>query len=335
MKERIIILLLSTFFVLSCSDKKSVLNLKNDISSYGLNGKIKSISTIIHRLNLENGSLVKGEEIERFNFSEYSLKKFNQDGFITYQKKSDKQIYYHYDSQNRLMKIEEQENREKKPSVFYKNFYDKTDSLSKTIYINENYKRIIKIKRDRQNRPIERIDYVQDTVEMKFEVKYDNHDNIIVENSYVGKSKPSKLTERTFNKNNKLVEENIKQFSIYDTTLVKNSYSYNDQGQLVEIKRKYMDDSVFEVDKFKYNAEGTLIEEKWIPKGREDFVITTRKFNKYGDLIEYTKQPSDDREENKWTTQYKYDQQKNWIEKKEFKNDSPSVIINRNIKYYN
>lgn len=334
MKKTLGILIIICVSVSSCSKPTNTLNENNDVSEYGLNGHVKFIETNLYYFDVVNDSVIISQEMNHFDFDRYSFKEFNKDGFLTFEKTHESELSYYYDSAKRLIRLTEKYNNEDLPSVSYEYTYNQKDSLTKIIYKNDNFERKMEIERDENNRGIKRTDYVSDTVQMTFKVDYDKSGNIIKENTYLKKSKPSKLISRTFSNQNLILTENITEFHSYDTLNYKNIYSYNEDSKVIEIKNNFIDETNYTKVIKGYDTDGKLIEEQWIPKGSRNFVVTTQKFDKYGNTIEFSRTPNDDIGSDVWISKYKFDEKENWIEKQKFKNDKPAVLVKRKIKYY-
>jgi hypothetical protein len=287
MKKTIGILLITCFSLSSCSESTKTLNENNDVSDYGLNGQVKMIEANLYHFDLVNDSVIIGQEMNHFDFDRYSLKEFNKDGILTFEKTYESELKYYYDSSKRLNKLTEKYNNEDSPSISYNYTYNQKDSLTKIIYKNDDFERKMIFKRDEKNRGIKRTDYVSDTIQMTFKVDYDKSGNIINENTYLEKSKPSKLISRTYSEQNLLLTENITEFRSYDTLNYKNIYLYNDDSKVIEIKNNFIDETDYTEVLKKYDSDGSLIEEQWIPKGSSYFVVTTQKFDKYGNFGRY------------------------------------------------
>jgi len=334
MKKTFGILIIICLSLSSCSKSTSALIENNDVLDYGLNGQVKSIETNLYSFDVVNDSVIIGQGMNNFDFDRYSFKEFNKEGFLTFEKTYESELNYYYDSQNRLTKLTEKYNNEDSPSVSYQYAYNKKDSLTKIIYKNDAFEKIMEIERDENNRGIKRTDYVNDTIQMSFKIEYDESGNIRKENKYLKKSNPSKLILRTFNAQNLILTENITEFRSYDTLSYKNIYSYNDDSKVIKIKNNFIDETDYTEVIKKYDTDGNLIEEQWVPKGSSYFVVTTQKFDKYGNTIEFSRMPNDDTESDVWISKYKFDEKENWIEKQKFKNDKPVVFVKRRIVYY-
>ncbi|WP_347375078.1 hypothetical protein [Aequorivita sp. Q41] len=334
MKKTFGILIIICFSILSCSKSTSISAEKNDISKYGLKGKVKSIETNLYNFEIKNDSTIIGQGINNFDFDSYSLKEFNSIGFLTYEKTYESELNYFYDSSKKLTKLTEKYNNEDSPSVIYEYDYNQKDSLTKVIYKNDDLERKMIFKRDEKNRRVKRTDYVSDTIQMTYKVDYDKSGNIINENTYIQKSKPSKLISRSYSEQNLLLTEKITEFRSYDTLNYKNIYLYDNDSKVIEIKNNFFDETDYTQVLKKYDSDGCLIEEQWIPKGSNSFVVITQKFDKYGNTIEFSRSPNNDTESDVWISKYKFDKKENWIEKQKFKNDKPVVLVKRKIEYY-
>jgi len=334
MKNTFRFLMIICLSIFSCSKTTSPLNEKYYIHNSWLKGEVKSIETKLFEFKLLNDSIIIGQRINDFDFDSYSLKEFNNEGLIIFEKTNESKIKYFYDSSKKLVKRTESFKNDEFPSVIYKYKYNEQDSLTKIIYRNRGYKRTMVIERDNKNRGVKRTDYVNDTIQMIFEVKYDFAGNIIEENKYLNKSKPLKFIKRNYNEINLLITEDIQEFRQYDSLNYKNIYKYNNNSKIVEIKRNYVNDSDYTDVLKKYNSAGKLIMEQWIPKGNRYSVTTTEIFDEYGNTIEFSRKSNDESMDDVWTSKYKYDEKENWIEKQKFKNNKPVVIVKREIEYY-
>ena len=56
-------------------------------------------------------------------------------------------------------------------------------------------------------------------------------------------------------------------------------------------------------------------------------------YDKFGNELNATSYDENDRESDKLSYTYIYDEENNWIEKVEFKNDNPKIIVQREIQY--
>ena len=124
--------LILVFYILGCSQEKESTETKNDISEYGLNGRVKSIETNLFNLEIVNDSVILGQGINYHDFDRYSLKDFNKKGFLVFEKTYESELKYFYDSSNRLTKLTEKYNTKESPSIIYEYSYNQQDSLTKS-----------------------------------------------------------------------------------------------------------------------------------------------------------------------------------------------------------
>jgi len=102
------------------------------------------------------------------------------------------------------------------------------------------------------------------------------------------------------------IEKGDKRWQDYDES--DNKLIYNDNGNRIEDNKYDKDGELTNKLKFKYDDNGNQIEEK--------------NYDEDGEL------------ENKYIYEYKFDDKENWIQKTIFKDDKPTFIIEREIKYY-
>jgi hypothetical protein len=340
MKKTFGILLIIGFTIFSCSKSISNSDEKNDVSEYGFNGKVKSVKSQLYNLIAEKDTFRIGEKINGISFDRNSLLEFNKVGnfvsskeFLSNGKVSD-EIIYTYDKDKRLVKRKEIDNYGK--GSFYDNdfLYNSKDSITQWIISNKDFKRIYKIQRDENNRPIKSEVIQNDTIFNTYIVKYDQNNNVISENQYKYRDVPVKLLVRTFNNQNLKDKEQIIEYKTWDTLSYENRFVYDTNHKLILKKYNIESDSIYTEIKKTYHKNGKLKESITTPKGSSYFVIMTQKFSKNGDLIEYSRLPSDEKPKEVWNYNHKYDSENNWIEKTEFKDNKPLRIVKRKIEYY-
>ncbi len=325
-----------------CSKPNAGPQYKNDVSNYGINGKVKSVKSEVFSLIVENDAFKIGEKINSLPFDRNSLLEFNKLGNLTSSKefysngKISDEIIYSYDEQDRLIKRKEIDNYYGKRSFYDNEFiYDNKDSLSQWIISDKDFKRIHKIQRDENNRPIKREVIQNDTIFNTYIVKYDKNNNVISENEFKLNNIPIKLLERKFNNQNLKEKEQIIEYKTWDTLNYENKYFYDNNNNLILGKFIIENDSTYEERTYSYHNNGELKKVVNKPKGNYTyFTIQTEKYNENGNIIERLNEPSDSKPKAIWSYQYKYDSKKNWIEKVNYKDNKPLVIVKRKIEYY-
>lgn len=339
MKKTFGIALITFLLIFGCSKSNINSELKNDLSNYGFNGKVKSVKSQLFNLIVEKDTFRIGEKVNSISFDRNSLLEFNELGFLTSSKefysngKVSDEIIYTYDERNRLIKRKEIDNYGKGSFYDYEFQYNSKDSVTEWIISNNDFKRFHRIKRDNKSRPVKQEIIQNDTVFGVFSVVYDQN-NIIAENEYKFENKPVRLLKRKFNKQNLKEKEEIIEYKTWDTINYENHYFYNSKQKLILERMFIENDSSYEEIKKSYHSNGKLKESNSTPMGSEYFVITSQKFNEKGHLIEYSRLPNDTKEKEIWEYKYKYDSKGNWIEKINYKDKIPLRIIKREIEYY-
>lgn len=340
MKKTFGILITICISLLCCSKSTVNSERKSDLSNYDFNGKIKSVKSELFNLIVEKDTFRIGEKINSLAFDRNSLLEFNKLGNLTsikeflYNGKIIKEDIYTYDKNELLTKRKEIDNYGKGSFLDFKFNYDSKDSITKVIISNDKFKRIHKIERDENNRPIRRDIIQNDTVHMIYSVEYDNNNNVISESEFKYGNVPVKLIERSFNNQNLKENEKLIEYRTWDTIRIENRYAYDKNHKLITEKFNIENDSTFDEIKKKYHENGKLKESTSTIGGNEFALIDKTVFNDKGDLIQKTVKTSDGETNDIWSYNYKYDSNNNWTEKIEFKNNKPLRIVKREIEYY-
>jgi len=335
------ILMIICLSIFNCSKPTSSFSEKNDVSNYGFHGKIKSVKSELFNLIPEKDTFRIGEKINGMSSDRNSLLEFNQLGNLVSSKEFltngnvSEEIIYTYDINSRLTNRKEIDNYGK--GSFYDNefLYNSKDSVTQWIISNKDFKRIHKIERDENNRPIKSEVIQNDTVFNTYSVKYDLNNNAISENEFRFNDIPVKLLARSFNKQNLKEKEQVVEYKTWDTLIYENRYFYDKNKNLILEKFIIENDSTYEEITYDYHSNRELKTIRTTPKGNyKYFTIQTQKYNEKGDLIENLMEPSDGKPKTVWKYQYKYDSSENWIEKVNYKDNKPLSILKRTIEYY-
>ena len=113
MKETCGFILLICFSILSCSKPIVSSDAKNDISQYGLNGKVRLVESELFNLIPQNDTFIIGEKINAISFDRNSQMEFDQKGYLTSNKEFlanselSFEIRYTYDANHRLIRRQE------------------------------------------------------------------------------------------------------------------------------------------------------------------------------------------------------------------------------------
>lgn len=340
MKTPFTVLPIICFLIFSCSKPTISSTIKNDVSYYGFNGKVKSVKSEVFNLIPEKDTFKIGKKINGISFDQNSLLEFNHFGNLVSLKefladgKVRGEMIYTYDKNNRLTKRREIDSYGKGSVYDYEFSYNSQDSVTQVIFSDDNFRRVHKIERDEKNRPIKSEVIQNDTILTTYIVMYDQNNNVVTENEFRNKDTPVKLIERIFNKQNLKVKEQVVEYNTWDTLNYENRFTYDKNKNLVLEKYNIEYDSIFTEVKNTYHKNGKLKESTRTPKGSSYFVIRAQKFNENGDLIEYSRDSNDDEPKEVWSYNFKYDPKNNWIEKVEFKDNKPLRIVKRTIEYY-
>ena len=340
MKEKFGTLLLICCLILSCSKPTVSADAKNDISQYGLNGKIKIVESELFNLIPQNDTFIIGEKINAIAFDRNSQMEFDQRGYLTSNKEFlannelSFEIKYTYDAKHRLIKRQEIDHYGKGSFYIYDFTFNEQDSIIEGVISNDDFKRIHKMERDNENRIIRKQIIQSDSILGTYTYTYDQKGNMVEENDYRKSDIPEEMIKRTFDENNILQKEEIIIYLGNDTLTSQNLFYYNKNGDLIKTKKKVENDSIYTEVINKYFDNGNLRETKSIPAGNKNPVIITQKYNKNGNGIEYSRKTNDGDIIDIWIFNYKYDSNKNWVEKSIFKNNEPLRIVKRKIKYY-
>lgn len=340
MKSAIALLITICLSVYSSSNSSNLTERGNHISEFGLKGNVKSVKSELFNIIQEKDTFRIGEKINGISIDRNELLEFNKIGNLISSKqflangKVSNEIINTYDKNNKLINRKVIENYGRGSLINYKYSYNTGDSLKQVIVTGNNFKRIYKIKRDQKDRPIENVIIQNDKVLMTYIFEYDQNDNVIAENQFKNENVPVKLIDRTFNTKNLKVSEQIVEFNSWDTLRYQNEFNYDKYQNLVLAKYNIENDLSYISVRNTYHKNGKLKET--INKfGESDFsLIQIQKYNENGDLILHSVETSDGETNDIWEYILKYDSNKNWIEKINYKNDKPIRIVKRKIEYY-
>ncbi|MFL0354818.1 hypothetical protein [Xanthomarina sp. GH4-25] len=294
----------------------------------------------LFNLIVEKDTFRIGEKINSLAFDRNSLLEFNKLGNLTsikeflYNGKVINEEIYTYDKNDLLVKRKEIDNYGKGSFLNYEFNYNSKDSINKVIMSNDVFKRIHKIERDENNRPIKRKVIQNDTVHLTYSVEYDKNNNAISESEFKFGDVPVKFIERNFNNQNLKETEKVIEYRTWDTIRIENKYIYDKNNKLLVEKFNIENDSTFDETKNKYHKNGELKESITVIGDNEFALIERNLYNENGDLIEKSVKTTDGKTNDVWRYDFKYDLENNWIEKIEFKNYKPLRIVKRTIEYF-
>ncbi len=338
MKDTFGIILLFYFSTLSCSKPTVSSDVKNDISHFGLNGKVKLVESEVFNLIPKNDTFIIGEKINAVSFDRNSQMEFDQQGYLTSTKEFlannalSFEIKYKYDTIHRLIKRQEIDHYGKGSFYIYEFTYNAQDSIIEGVISNDDFKRIHKMERDNESRIIRKEIIQSDSILGTYTYTYDQNGNMVGQNDYRKRDIPEELIKRTFDDNNLLQKEEIIEYLDNDTLSSQNLFFYNKNGNLIKTKMQVENDTIYTEVTNKYFDNGKIRESQSITRGNKNPLSITQKFDENGNETEYSRKSKDVNEI--WTFKYKYDSKKNWIEKSIFKNNKPLRIVKRKIQYF-
>jgi hypothetical protein len=167
--------------------------------------------------------------------------------------------------------------------------------------------------------------------------KYDNKGYLIESNNNFSKDKTKYLND---------IDGNCIELNQYDSIgnlfyKVKTNISYTKEGDRIEERKSYNDDGSFSSHlKMIFDKNGNEIESCHYDESGKIYQKINSKYNSQNLLIEYKERQEYQKNVCEgWTKliEYKYtkfDSNKNWTEKIEYKNGKPVEIIERKIVYY-
>lgn len=317
-------------FAAGCSAEKEK---ENSLVSYKLNGKVKTLKTVVHKAIDTVGIIVKGELSAPDNQYPVNIISFNEDGYIVEYKVSGSLNSF---EQRLEYKYNEDFNRTGLA------FYNSKNEVTRKYDITYNGKN-----------PVESYYYDdKGKITGKETYVYDDNGNELSSSSYDADGTFRYKFERKYDKNNNEIEWlGINPNGRKETRQV---WEYNDKG-LKTVKYFYERyDSLINKETFKYDEKGNLVEHNaFTPEGGQGFfsndhafdknnyvlgdTILSRIVNKYDEnnnLIERYFYDNKGKVYLTYEYKYKYDEAKNWIQKIEYIDKKPVWIEEREIEYY-
>ncbi|QCE42762.1 hypothetical protein [Psychroserpens sp. NJDZ02] len=307
---------ITLFLILSCSTSLFAQKPKNDLKLFDFKGKVKSVKEVFFVAKDSFGIAVKSEK----EYNKYTIRSFNNKGYlieerayksgnrlknkviITFDKKGNKtEINQYYGKKEQLSFKQTREYNSHNKSIVLTNF---------TAYSNGdiNLDAITKYKYDKKNRLIEENVFLPSgTLETKTLYKYDTQKKIVkLQNRYDSNGELSiRISEY---KNPKKI---ITLYYSDGKPSSDNIYLFNKKEQNIEMQTSNLDGTASSSDKLTYNKYGY-----------KSTQISAEK--KFGTIIK----------EDYYKFSYEFDTYKNWTKKVISKNESFTLIIERQIEYY-
>jgi len=205
----------------------------------------------------------------------------------------------------------------------------------------------------------------------KYTYKYDENDNKIEENDWNFDGSLKYKTIYKYDESGKMLEENhyyddgrlnYSYVHIYDEKFNKSEvieymsdgrvdsktlYNYNNLGLEIEFKSYTSDGRLVSHVTYEYDKNGNVIEYKTLispyektigtikhKRNSKGYIIETKNYDLSGNLIDCSSFCYDDKGNPTNNMKYKYDSKGNWIERIEFDENKPVLIIEREFTYY-
>lgn len=292
----------------------------------GINGKVKSIETKTYYTNK------KFSEIKKGKLKEYSLKVYDEDGYILSHNfrtsKFDMRILFEYDSNRKIIKESAFEKDVLDYEMIYK--YNLNENLIESLINSPN-----------------------DTYCIGTNYEYDSKGNLIKEHM--------KNTEDFDREEIHKYDSEGKKIEFYSYSNgepnSKNIYKYDSKGNTIEIDYFDSEEKLIGKHKYEYDSKGNQTELVYLANGRlikknisnanrkliemyycnsEGYLYLKLKYN-YNSLDNLKEKCSYDFENNilyKETHEYELDQNNNWTKDIVLKSKRGSEIIIRKIEYY-
>ncbi|MCL5246606.1 hypothetical protein M4I21_12345 [Cellulophaga sp. 20_2_10] len=307
---------ITLFLILSCSTLVFAQKPKNNLELLDFKGKVKSVKEVYFVAKDSFGIAVKSEK----EYNKYSIKNFNTKGYLTEEKT--------YKSGNRL--------KNKIKTTF--------DNQGNKAEINQYYGK-------------------KEQLQFRQTREYNSHNKPIVLKNYTAYSNGDihldAITKYTYDKKNRVTEENV--FLPSGTLETKTLYKYNTQKKIVKLQNRYdsngelslriseyknpkkivilyyLDGEPSSDNIYLFNSKEQNIEEQ--TSNLDGTVSTSNKltYNTYGyklTQISVEKKFGTIIKEDYYKFSYKFDRYKNWTKKVISKNESFTLIIEREIAYY-
>lgn len=216
-------------------------------------------------------------------------------------------------------------------SCFYLTFNENGNEIEKIYYNSDGTvddKWITKY--DEEGNEIENNNFTSDgSLLFKLIHKFDNKGNRIESNTYNSDGSINSNSTHKYDEKENYIESISHISDGYSAK--KETYSYDDKGNVIEKNGYEADGSIRFKFLFHYDDKGNKIEDSYITS---DYTTnSTFKFDNKGNVIEELESINKSESiKNKYT--YEYDEKDNWIKKVVYKNLTPTVMLERDIVYY-
>jgi len=326
-----IAILLMFITLSSCKDRYLNTSLKNNLDSYGLKDKVKSIKTTSYMPVLNNNEIEIGEQIDKgslFSFSKlgYVIKLSEHDLSRNY----NREIEYIYDKKGKILKMDN-------GYEIYEFYYNEIDSIIKvysSIPKSKNNSKII-FEYGNKGKKIKRNVYIRDTIFSTNEYSYNKNNKEIKNIQYDRNRHVVYEIKKEYDERKHLIKKIKKYYSSSQspqdsiiTEII--SYKYDNSNNVIEVIVNPSDYNYREVERRKYYKNDILKEQKV----KFNHIDLNKFYNEKGDLImSYSLSKKNDTLDY-IEYDYLYDSHSNWIKKIIKENEKPKEIVVRKIEYY-
>lgn len=294
----------------SCNSSKK----ENDWDKNDIKGKVKSITEISYEAKDRFGKIEKISRKRKYDFIYDYQKKYDIEGYMIENKEFNSdgslksKIIYKYDDMGKL--IEGNENNSDGSFLkCYINIYN-----DKGVIIETNYYNTI------------------GNIETKYTYKYDKRGNKIETNEYNSDGNiETKYIYKYDDKGNKVEENKYNSDGILKTKYI---FKYDNKGYLLE-KNTFYSEGLETITKYDYQFDdirNKIISKNYLYENYSYKVVDI--FDKSGNEVETIFYDEYEVITSHYTYEYEFDEQKNWIKKIEFKNQTPTYLLEREIVYF-
>lgn len=353
--KRLSIFFAFLFTLLGCSNSNSV---KNDLFKNNLKGKVKSVKSKTYETAYKLGKLEKGRELFPDAYSEINPSNeefiYNEKGNLVFRiiKVSSSfdrnwhtqfKYLFLYNNKNKLEEIIKYSTSGNDKEVV---FYEELKTLTKNRDISERYtyddlgniikavswitdknsdvyrrycSSILTYQYNKKNHKKEEIYFTDDCLGVKvnsrvlFTYKYDDKGGII------------QIEEKTMPQRNSNFGGDKALYLEFPNGYISNIKNFDSVGNEIETIAYYHSFDVLDGNPNNHNPGNYTISTK---KKQ-----TIKKFDKFNNVIEMNLKVTGEKEI-LYTYEYKYDSTDNWIEKIFFMDDTPKIIVERELVYY-
>ncbi|RRJ89229.1 RHS repeat domain-containing protein [Flavobacterium macacae] len=355
MKKIIASIPLLLLLLTSCDKKDENATFQNDLKTYNLNGKVKSIQEKSYEIV---GGDAKGN-LKRENSATFDTElEFD----LNKQLISEKSFL----SDGKLIKTRTFENKSKLLSedeflpndVVYKTKYtfdkgnntiiSKRDKEGRQIYktVNTFEKGLLTQKRlfDKSDQLMERFTYKYDKKGNLIEATLQNDYEVLYKDVYEYDTKNNKVSEARLDRSNTPAYKIATQFK---DSLITEIKSYDSKGNLISLeKRNYdskgniesksledLENKEYSKEAFKYDSAGNLVQ--WMQSVQDQKPqIINYQYDDQKNLVHLQRIDNEGNVQENRKYAYEYDEQGNWIKKSIINNDTQTFVIERKIQYY-